>query len=265
MPVRRGSDRDAARYDLARLRKDLKPFRLHWFPTVGSTNTHAQRMRREGRLVAPSIVLTGRQTAGRGRATNRWHSPPGVMTVTFVLPAHPTVPPQHIPLIAGLAVRDAVRSFGVDDVGIKWPNDLWIEDRKLAGLLCERIDGIDLIGVGINARVEVKSLPHAIAGKSTSLHTHAAQPIDLTTLLVALARHLKDNLSDARTSLAKLLPRLRSADVLAGRRVIVSGAGETIIGLAQGIDSDGRLIVQAGSKRHLLFAGNIRLDDPGNR
>ena len=78
-------------YDLKRLRAALKPFRLHWSPTLRSTNDHAAEVRRRGELYAPAVVLTGRQTAGRGRGAHVWWSGPGCITVTFVLPVPPVV------------------------------------------------------------------------------------------------------------------------------------------------------------------------------
>ena len=71
-------------YSLRRLRDGIKPFKLHWFPTLRSTNDHSAELRRRGDLYAPAIVLTGRQTAGRGRGANRWWSGAGVLTATFL-------------------------------------------------------------------------------------------------------------------------------------------------------------------------------------
>src|SRR4051795_6682011 len=96
-------DRGASSYSLDRLRAGLKPFRLHFFPTLRSTNDHAATLRKRGDLFAPAVVLTARQTAGRGRGTNTWFSAPGSLTVTFVLAEHETFAPHHLPLAAGLA------------------------------------------------------------------------------------------------------------------------------------------------------------------
>jgi biotin-(acetyl-CoA carboxylase) ligase len=158
-----------ASFPIASLRQRLKPFKLHWYPTVGSTNSKAIELRQAKKLFAPAIVLTARQTAGRGRGTNRWHAPPGVLTVTFAIPASDQIDPHHVPLIAGLAVRDACAELGAPEVGLKWPNDLWHEDRKLAGLLCERIDGVDLIGVGLNVTLNADEFPPMLRAKITSL------------------------------------------------------------------------------------------------
>src|SRR5947207_1295155 len=120
-------------FQLARLRDALRPFRLHWFPTLGSTNAHAAAMRRRGDLYAPAVVLTGRQTAGRGRGENTWWSGgagAGCITVTFVLPADGQIAPHQIPLIAGMAVRTAAALLAGDDgIQLKWPNDLLYQGR----------------------------------------------------------------------------------------------------------------------------------------
>src|SRR5881396_2751468 len=100
--------RKAFSFDLNRLRAQLKPFRLHFFPTLRSTNDHAAALRKRADLYAPAIVLTSRQTAGRGRGANTWFSAQGSRTVTFVLPVNQTLAPHHLPLAAGLATRNAV-------------------------------------------------------------------------------------------------------------------------------------------------------------
>ena len=254
-------ERDAhATYELARLRVDLKPFKLHWFPTVGSTNAQAAKMRREGRLLAPAVVLTGRQTAGRGRGSNVWHSPRGVITASFVLRAHDTLPPQHVPLVAGLAVRDAIAECGIDGVGIKWPNDLWFEDRKVAGLLCERFGSIDVIGVGLNANLDPRELPKAVAATTTSLRQISGKSIDVTTLVAAIARSLRDALGDSRTSLAGLQASWRSHDVLFGRQIRISRDGEPdLTGESAGIDGGGRLQLKTARGTTTVLNGTVRL------
>src|SRR3954470_17990529 len=107
------------------LRTALRPFRLHWFPELGSTNDHAAALRKAGELFAPAVVLAGRQTAGRGRGGNTWWSGPGCLTVTFVLPVDERLAAHQVPLIAWLAVRNAAAELaGSDAVKLKWPNDL---------------------------------------------------------------------------------------------------------------------------------------------
>src|SRR3954464_11705347 len=138
-------------FNLDRLRQGVKPFRLHWFSRLRSTNDHAADLRKRGELYAPAIVLTGKQVAGRGRNTNTWWSGPGSLTVTFVMPIDEQLSAHQLPLIAGLVVRNAVAQVsGNDAIQLKWPTDLLYCDRKLAGLLCERVHKADLIGLGLN-------------------------------------------------------------------------------------------------------------------
>ena len=166
-------------YNLAALRRGIRPFRLYWFPRVRSTNDHAAELRRRGQLFAPAVVLTGCQTAGRGRGSNTWWSSAGVLTVTFVLPLDEQRQPQQLPLLAGLAVREAAeelaglgrdgsgfrvqgsggRVHGSGEIQLKWPNDILWQGRKLAGLLCERIHKADLVGIGLNVAIDPKTVP----------------------------------------------------------------------------------------------------------
>src|SRR3954447_21863623 len=88
-----------APFDLSRLRAQLRPFRLYWYPRLNSTNTHAASLRRARKLFAPAVVLTGRQIAGRGRGANAWWSGAGSLTVTFVLPVREHLLPHQVPLI----------------------------------------------------------------------------------------------------------------------------------------------------------------------
>jgi BirA family biotin operon repressor/biotin-[acetyl-CoA-carboxylase] ligase len=153
-------------FDLARLRAGLKPFKLHWFPCLRSTNDHAAELRRRGTLFAPAVVLTGRQIAGRGRGNNAWWSSGGSITVTFVFPVEEHLSPHQVPLLAGLAVCDAAAELsGNADVSLKWPNDVLHDGKKLAGLLCERVRKADLIGVGVNVNNDPRHAPAALRGR----------------------------------------------------------------------------------------------------
>src|SRR5437870_1421856 len=100
-----------SRLDLGRLREQSKPFRVHFFPRLRSTNDHAAVLRKRGELFAPAMVITGRQIAGRGRGSNSWWSGPGCLTATFVMPVEEHLAraggAHQVPLVAGLAVRDA--------------------------------------------------------------------------------------------------------------------------------------------------------------
>src|ERR1700677_195977 len=171
-------------FNLPRLRPAIKPFRLYFFPRLRSTSDHAARLRKSGDLYAPAAVLTGRQIAGRGRGANTWWSNPAVLTVTFALPIHERLPPQQLPLIAGLALREAaVQLTGNDRIQLKWPNDLLVEGRTLAGLLGERVSHVDLVGVGLNVNVDPTEAPRNLRERIGSLMEIVGKRFDMTDVL----------------------------------------------------------------------------------
>jgi BirA family biotin operon repressor/biotin-[acetyl-CoA-carboxylase] ligase len=250
------------RFFLQRLRDNIKPFRLHWFARLGSTNNHAALMRQQGRLFAPAIVLTGHQIAGRGRGENRWWSSRGSLTVTFVLPVDEQIAPHQLPLIAGLAVRNAVAELTLDNgIQLKWPNDLLYGGRKLGGLLCERVLKADLVGLGLNINVDPRSAPRNLRERVTSMQAVAKRSFDLTDALISIAIHLRQTLARAADHrFAEMLLEYDAHHALVGKTVTVStGQGEPAIsGRCEGLDDMGRLLLRDRSKLHHIIAGQVQ-------
>jgi BirA family biotin operon repressor/biotin-[acetyl-CoA-carboxylase] ligase len=253
---------DENHFHLERLRQRIKPFRLHWFPRLRSTNDHAAILRKRGELFAPAVVLAGHQFKGRGRGTNTWWSGSGSLTVTFVLPLHDALQPHQLPLIAGLAVRNAVARLCDDAaVQLKWPNDLLFGGRKLAGLLCERVHKADLVGLGLNINTN-KDTPAALRPRVISLEQIAGQALDKTDVLIAIANELHTVTS--RRSEHPFHATLREYDqhhALIGKRLTITNAGDVpLSGICQGLDSMGRLLLRRGSQLHRVIAGQVNLD-----
>lgn len=200
--------------------------RLH-LRTTGSTNDRARELAAAG---APhgTLVTAREQTAGRGRHGRTWIGPPGrALLLSLVLRELESL----LPLRAGLAVADVA----ADDALVKWPNDVWIAGRKVAGVLVESRpqDGWAVLGIGLNVAVELAELPeelHATAG-TLGRGPRTLEPT-LHDLLDALERRLDE---PAGATLAAL----RARDALHGRRVTWTG-GE---GMAAGIDDSGSLLV----------------------
>lgn len=252
----------APAFNLIRLRKDLRPFRLHWFPRLRSTNDHAAVMRRQKRLFAPAIVLAGHQTAGRGRGSNTWWSGPGTLTVTFAMPIEEHLAAHQVPLIAGMAVRQACAQLtGRDDVKLKWPNDILWRGRKLAGLLCERIDKIDLIGLGLNVFFEDSDVPKSLEDRITSLSRMSPSGgFNKSRILATVAADLSRMM--ARRNAHPIQGLLREYDqhhALLGRNVSVMLGPETpqISGRCEGIDETGRLLLRRRKTLHRIIAGQV--------
>jgi BirA family biotin operon repressor/biotin-[acetyl-CoA-carboxylase] ligase len=255
-------------YDPRRIGTAIKPMRLRFFPTLKSTNDHAVALRKRRQLFAPSLVLARRQTAGRGRGSHTWWSGPGSITATFVFRADMHLAAHHVPLIAGLAVRDAVASLLEDQqVQLKWPNDLVYCDRKLAGLLCERVGAIDLIGVGINVNLPGRPVPKLLARSAIWMEQIAARQIDLNQVVITVARSLHKALGRrAETPFGQILARYDRHHALLGRRISVSEDDGTppLAGICEGLDSVGRLLLRPGKAApenglQRLITGTVRL------
>jgi BirA family biotin operon repressor/biotin-[acetyl-CoA-carboxylase] ligase len=252
-------------FDLSRLRKALRPFRLHWFPRLRSTNDHAAELRRRGELYAPAIVLTGHQTSGRGRGSHAWWSGPGCVTATFVFAIDKHVSPHQLPLVAGLAVRNAAAELtGNDGIQLKWPNDVLYDGGKLAGLLCERVHKVDLVGLGLNVNLDRLSapVPSRLRDQITSLSEITGKSVDLTESLAVVARHLHQIVT--RSSEQPFLNLLRDYDAhhtLVGKTVSVVDGADTacVSGRCEGLDEMGRLLLRSRSRLHRVISGHVIL------
>lgn len=243
----------AESYDLPRLRRLARPYRIHWAARVGSTNDLAARLHGTGQLRAPAIVVSGRQLAGRGRGKNSWWSDRGCITATFVVPTRPERAAHQIPLIAGLAVRNALADICADPaIELKWPNDLMYGGRKLAGLLCERVAGVDLIGLGLNVNPARQRIPANLLPRITSLAYIAGRALDKTGALLDILGPLHRMVSQAdKFPFSDVLKQYDRHHALRGRRVTVLDAGvhTKVSGLCHGLDNMGRLLVRDGTSR----------------
>jgi BirA family transcriptional regulator, biotin operon repressor / biotin---[acetyl-CoA-carboxylase] ligase len=249
-------------YDLVKLRESVRPFKLIWSPRMRSTNDRAITLRKRNQLFAPTVVVTGHQTTGRGRGGVPWFSNQGSLTATFALPIHEALPPHHLPLVAGLAVRDAAAELsGVAGIELKWPNDLYYQGKKLAGLLCERVENVDLIGVGLNLNVRPTDAPLALRSKISSLAKIAGRNIEPNLALTTVAQHLSRTLARRQEQpFAAILADYNQHHILVRHRVVVTNAdAETIKGVCEGIDEDGRLLVKQGKILHRVVSGHVEL------
>jgi BirA family biotin operon repressor/biotin-[acetyl-CoA-carboxylase] ligase len=250
-------------FRLRELRASVKPFRLHFFSRLRSTNDHAAVLRKRGELFAPAIVLTSHQMAGRGRGANTWFSSRGVLTATFVFPIEHHLAPHQIPLVAGLAVRDAAAEVVMNSqIQLKWPNDILHDNKKLAGILCERVHQADFIGVGLNVNLSPRDTPASLRSSITSLSQIASCGFDMTAVLIALAQHLHHALSRrGQRPFGETLRRYDECHGLLNRRVTITTSGEeaAITGHVQGLDREGRLLLRTRAGSRAIIAGHVQL------
>ena len=252
---------DLNQYHPQRLAGLVQPLKVYYFGILGSTNSHAIRMRREGRLFAPALVLTSQQTAGRGRSGHSWWARRGSVTATWVFPVDEEYAPHQLPLIVGLAVRAAcVELSGSDDIQLKWPNDVVCHGMKLAGILCERCEGVDMVGIGLNLNVADAHIPLPLRGSVVSLSELAGRQFDINVAIATITGHLKRVLL-GRTShpFATFMQDYRKRDALFGQEISVRTDGKQaeVRGKCEGIDRDGELLVRDAGGLHRLMSGSV--------
>jgi BirA family biotin operon repressor/biotin-[acetyl-CoA-carboxylase] ligase len=183
--------------------------------------------------------------------------------VTFVLAAGDKVEPHQLPLVAGLAVRNAAAELtGDPDVAMKWPNDVLYQGKKLAGLLCERVRGADLVGIGINVNTAVARAPKVIRKRISSLAAIRGSSIDMTEALAVVAGHMRVTLDRAEgRSFATLLREYDQHHALIGREVCVTANQRepAVCGKCEGLDSIGRLLLRSRGKLEHVISGQVQL------
>jgi BirA family biotin operon repressor/biotin-[acetyl-CoA-carboxylase] ligase len=222
---------------------------IHLLSEVASTNTLAMEMASKG---APegTVVIAETQTGGKGRLGRKWISPRGNLYLSVIL--RPDIPTHKAPLITlmgAVALASVIRTQCKVQATIKWPNDILISGKKVAGLLTEmsaepdRIKHIAL-GIGVDVNMALDELPSDIRALTTTLACEAGEKIDRTSLLRQLFIDLDHWYQIFLKSHASVLMEWEKLNMTVGNRVAVGGLGETLEGLAQGIDSEGRLIIR---------------------
>jgi BirA family transcriptional regulator, biotin operon repressor / biotin---[acetyl-CoA-carboxylase] ligase len=197
-----------------------------------------------------SVLVSEEQRAGRGRLDRGWTSPPGAGLTFSVLvrPGAPIVTWGWLPLLAGVALREAVTEVAGVDVSVKWPNDLLAaaDGRKLAGILAQTSGEAVVIGIGLNVSTSAEELPVETA---TSLALCGAGEVDRTRLLVAVLNRLDTRLAQwddvgGDAEACGLAAAYRDACATLRLGVAVTAIdGRRIEGVARDVDSAGRLLV----------------------
>lgn len=209
-----------------------------------------------------SVILTDNQTAGRGRLDRSWQTPAGsALAISVLIRELPSRPEAMgwIPLVAGLAMADAVTvQLSGHEVGVKWPNDVLVDGKKVCGILAESTGTAVVIGSGVNTAMTIEQLPiptatsFAALGESCDADRLVADYLRrLGGLLAALAAWEDSDRSGIHDAVSARCATL-------GREVDVSlPDGSTLHGTAVRLDTDGRLCVDAGGTEHAVAAGDV--------
>ena len=223
--------------------------RIHYFPTIDSTNTYAKGLAAQG---APegTVVLADQQTGGRGRLGRSFASPAGMGIYLSVI-LRPNCPPSelmHLTCAAGLAASDAVAAVTDRVPGIKWTNDLILARRKLGGILTElsvspatgMVDWV-VVGIGINCCQTDKDFPPEIRDLAISLGIPPAQRPQLAAALLDTLSAMAQDLLEKK---AQILEGFRARCVTIGQEISILRGDEIAHGTAMDVDTQGGLVVR---------------------
>ena len=202
-----------------------------------------------------AIATTDHQTGGRGRLGRSWIEAPGTsVLVSVLLRPPPELPAPQLSLVGGLATALAAEEALELAAQIKWPNDVMVDRRKVAGVLAEAREGVVVLGIGVNVNQTREELPRDAAVPAASLRTVDGLVRDREELLASLLERL-DGLYAAwrEGGLDAVYDDLGARDFLRGRRVVVDGIG----GVARMITRDGRLEIETASGPVLVQSGEI--------
>ena len=202
-----------------------------------------------------AVAVAEYQTAGRGRLGRSWDAPVGTAILCSILLRPPaTASSPQLSLVGGVATALAVERAIGRPSEIKWPNDVMVDSRKVAGVLAELRGTCAVLGVGVNVNQSAADLPINSRAPAASLFVVDESRRDraplLADLLLELERSYDRWLADG---LAALLPELAARDFLRGRRVTVGGASGTAVGIAV----DGRLEIDAAGERLFISSGDV--------
>jgi BirA family biotin operon repressor/biotin-[acetyl-CoA-carboxylase] ligase len=229
-------------------------WRVERFAELDSTNRAALDAARSG-AEGGLVVVAAHQTAGRGRLDRTWEAPPGSSLLVSVLLRSEGLAPHAVVTATAVALAAAVRTVAGIAVGLKWPNDLVVGDRKLAGILAE-VEG-DAIVVGAGCNVNWDAFPPELAATATAVNLEAGRPVAVDDLLAAFLVELRRALDDPGWVAATY----RASLVTLGRRVRVERNSGDVVGEARAVRDTGALVVRddAGVDHEIVVGDVVHL------
>ncbi len=252
-----------------RIRDDGWIARCEFHDTLDSTNDFLKRsIDVEPDQNLPRLVVALNQTAGRGRGQNRWWSPSGVLTFSILTSGqlkertHERLP--ELSLVTAIAVANTLDNILSVPSELKWPNDVYVQGKKICGILVESTmknrSVHSVIGIGINVAVDISSAPDDIRERATSMHLHATARPNLDEVLVLCVQSLAESIERWQADKNYVVTSFRSRCYLQDKFVEVDLNGSTVRGICQGINEQGELLVQNETgQRTSIRAGVIRV------
>lgn len=230
------------RLDIATVRRRLgDAYTVDHFTEAGSTNDLLLERARQG-APAGTVISADFQSAGRGRRGSPWVAPAGSSVLcSLLLRGAAPMPPAHLAILSGVGVANGLHALGVP-AKIKWPNDLIVADRKVAGILVETIGEAVVVGVGVNCAVPEDAFPAESRLPAGSLDTLVERAIAREDVLVAVVQGLAEAFARVEAGgIVKVLYEWNTHNWLSRRKVRVTGPLGQVDG--DGLFLDGRTVM----------------------
>jgi len=228
---------------------------------VESTMDRARELAADPSTATPALVVADRQTAGRGRRGAGWWQPPGSLVASLVLdhqPAHAGPNPWWA-LACGIALAESIAELAAGvRTSLKWPNDVEVAGRKLAGILVETAPaGRVVIGLGVNSAGTAAAAPAPLQDRLVTIPDLTGRPLSRQALLAAFIPRLTTLVQAIAAEPAELGRRYRPLCCLAGTHVRVFTGAREHTGLCRGIAADGGLVVETAAGPTIVHAGSL--------
>ncbi len=236
---------------------------LHCFDSVGSTNAEAFSLAQDGAFHG-EVVVAEQQTEGRGRRGRTWASPARKNLYLSVV-LRPELPPQRAPevtLVAAVALAETLREAGVQ-ASIKWPNDLLVDGKKVAGILTELSADTEkvhfvVLGLGVNLNATPSDFPAEVAGLATSVMMARNQKVPRALFTAALLTKLEHWLELwTEQGFGPVREAWKAATSTLGHEVLVRGEKSELKGVAEDIDESGALLLRVNGSLERVLAGDV--------
>ncbi len=230
-----------------------------WLFETNSTVSQAEAWLRDGGPHG-GVVIAARQTQGRGRQGREWASPEGGLWMSVL--ARPVMKSKNtakLGLGLAVAVAQAVEEMTGCEVGLKWPNDLVLEGRKLGGVLVTGSPEWEtaILSVGLNANMRLAELPEELRAAATTLLEATGREHSIGGLAARLLARLEALWPEMISGGARVVAEWRKRDALMGREVLLEVAGKTLRGRSKGIDEYGQLLLAGAGIERAVATGEV--------
>jgi len=232
--------------------------------TLASTNDRAKQCAAAGSGPLPLLIVADEQTAGRGRGTNRWWTGRGGLAFSMLLDAgRLRIDRARSPLVALAAavavVEAAAPLLPSRTVGVRWPNDVYVEGRKLAGVLVEVVSrGLHVVGVGVNTNNSLEEAPPELRSTATTLSELTGTRHDQTAFLLAVLEHFAQMLRQLASTPQQVGARADALCLERGQVLRIASGGGSITGRCVGIAPDGALVLDTPKGRQTFYSAVLQ-------